>query len=716
MELHCEVLHVIYLNSETGWAVFKGRCPEEGKATFTGYLPDITDGCKLVVEGTWKDDRKYGPQICVSSYTKELPVTADGIVAYLSSGMVKGLGPKTARKIVDRFGTETVSVLDGDIGRLSEIKGLGARKIEKIRQGWEAGHAVRNIMMFLRGYREITAGTAVRIYKTYGPDSVKMIKENPYRLADDVWGIGFSTADKVAKAMGIPDDSPLRIEAGVLYTLKNLSDCGHVFAFENQLIEETSGLLGCDSTPVATAIGSLVSSSRLVADGDAVYSKPLYRAECAVASRLVKIRDTSPLVGMSVNPHQKSSSGISYTAEQQDAIRTALREKVMILTGGPGTGKTTTLKGMLDAYEACHATVLQAAPTGRAAKKMQESTGRESKTIHRLLEYRPDEGFTRNADHPLEGDVLVVDECSMIDIRLMESLLRAVPSTMRVVFVGDSDQLPSVGPGSVFRDLIASGSFPVCRLNYIHRQNGGSMIVENSHLVNERKMPVLANAKGSDCYFIECDEPSRLPGLISSLVKDRIPKAFGIRPEDVQVLSPTRKGEAGTSNLNQILQDALNPSSPAVEFRQKTFRIGDKVMQIVNNYEKEVYNGDVGIITEADTEESEITVEYDGRPVSYDRTDMDEVTTAYAATIHKSQGSEYRAVVLPMTTSHYYMLKRNLLYTAMTRARDLLVIVGSRKAIGVAVHTDDASKRNSKLSERLSSARAPHTLQYQRCH
>lgn len=701
MKISCEIKKVIFLSAQNGFAVCAVSSEDLGRVTIAGYMPDVKDGMRITVEGEWKVDKKYGPQISVSSYEEQLPTTVAGIEKYLSSGAIRGIGPKLAQRIVAAFGEDTIRILDEDIDRLSTVRGIKGKTLDKIKATWEETRAVRNIMVFLQG-NGVSPAMAARIYRKYGNDSVKIIRENPYRLADEVWGIGFKTADGIAMAFGFPADSPLRIDSGILYVLNNLSEqSGHVYAGRDQICDEAFKILNTDIDLISEGIGRLVEKKSLIDDTGRIYLPSLYFAEKRSAEKLLQINSTSAVRNIPSSCIELDQDGVVYDETQAQAIRSAAGSKVTIITGGPGTGKTTIMNRILKIYRKAGLTVLLAAPTGRAAKRMTETSGTEAKTIHRLLEFHPEEGFRKNQNDLLSGDALIVDECSMIDIKLFDSLLKAVPLRMRLVLIGDKDQLPSVGPGNVLKDIINSGMFSVSTLRFTHRQDDRSRIASNAHLVNEGRMPNLANVKDGDFWFVDNDDPVKSAQSIVKMMKERIPERFGYRPEDIQVLTPMRKGDIGTQALNILLQNELNPQSEELKSGLRTYRLNDRVMQICNNYEKEVFNGDVGRICDLNTEDGELTVDFDGRKVPYDMSDLDELVLSYACTVHKSQGSEYPVVIMPVSTSHHIMLQRNLLYTAITRARKMVVLVGSTKAIGIAVHNDRVAKRNSCLDERL---------------
>lgn len=697
------VEHITYQNPENGWSVMKVKVKDyKDLVTLTGSLLDVPVGSVLLCEGQWKVDARYGQQFVVESWEEVMPATIYGIEKYLGSGLVKGIGPAYARAIVSRFGLETLDVIENDIERLLEVPRLGRKRMEKIRESWEKQKDIKEVMVFLQGYGVSTA-YAAKIYRQYQKDSIKTVKENPYQLADDIWGIGFKTADSIASKIGYGNSDPRRCRSGILYTLNQLAEEGHVYAEPEQLVTTAKELLQADEEPIRKAVAGMIEAKDLIADNDVLYLPPFYHAENGSAKRLTTLLSESLFMAAeeAVPYGNQPDNGIVYDEVQQAAIRQALESKVMVLTGGPGTGKTTTTQGIIAAFKSRGMQILLAAPTGRAAKRMTEATGMEAKTIHRLLEYNPMDGYKRNDENPLEGDVLIVDECSMIDIMLFYNLMKAIPESMRLILVGDIDQLPSVGAGNVLRDIIDSRQIPVVRLTRIFRQAQSSRIVMNAHAINAGQFPNISNGRNTDFFFIKAEDAETIPQLIVSLVRDRLSKTYGYKPKEIQVLTPMQRGNVGAGNLNTELQSALNPSEPALTRGGYTFRQGDKVMQIRNNYDKNVFNGDIGYVNAVDTTERTLTVIYDGRLVEYDVSELDELTLAYAVTIHKSQGSEFPVVVIPVTMKHYVMLQRNLIYTGITRAKKICVLVGTTKALAYAIKQNTVSKRNTKLKERL---------------
>lgn len=706
IKLRCVVEHITYQNQENGWSVMKVKVKGyDNLVTLTGSLLDVPVGSVLLVDGDWRVDPRYGQQFVAQSWTEVMPATIYGIEKYLGSGLIKGIGPVYAKAIVNRFGLETIDIIENNIERLLEVPRLGRKRMEKIRESWEKQKDIKEVMMFLQGYGVSTA-FAAKIYRKYEKESIAKVKENPYQLADDIWGIGFKTADSIASKMGYERNDPRRCRSGILYTLNELADDGHVYAEPEQLVETAVKLLEAEESPVRQALASMIEANDVVSDNEVIYLPPFYHAENGSAKRLQSLLSGTSQLNADIAAEPEAEYGakpgdIVYDDVQQAAIQKALDSKVMVLTGGPGTGKTTTTQGIIEAFKARHMSILLAAPTGRATKRMTEATGMEAKTIHRLLEYNPMDGYKRNDENPLEGDALIVDECSMIDILLFYNLMKAIPSNMRLVLVGDIDQLPSVGAGNVLRDIIDSQQIPVVRLTRIFRQAQSSRIVMNAHAINAGQFPDIKNGHDTDFFFINQEDADEIVKLIIGLVRDRLPKTYGYPAKEIQVLTPMQRGTVGAGNLNIELQNTLNPSGPSLARGRYTFRQGDKVMQIRNNYDKNVFNGDIGYITAVNTTERTLSATFDNRVVEYDITELDEIVLAYAVTIHKSQGSEFPVVVMPVTMKHYVMLQRNLIYTGITRAKKICVLVGTTKALAYAIRNNTVSKRNTKLKERL---------------
>lgn len=710
--LRCVVERITFQNEQNGYSVIKCRARGYNDLiTAVGAMPDVHVGSVLALTGTWRLDAKYGRQFAIESFEETLPATVYGIEKYLGSGLVKGIGPMYARRIVQEFGADTLNVIEDRPDDLIRVPGIGRIRVEKIKKSWTEQKEIKNIMLFLQGH-DVSTAHATKIYKQYGSDSISVVKDNPYRLADDIWGIGFKTADMIAAKLGFEKEKYVRLRSGLMYTLNRLAEEGHCYADSDQLIEAGTEMLDVRAELLTDALNEMIQAEDVITvqipetEDWAIYLPPFFHAEAGVAKRLRRIADAAPV--RRAEEQLRLGDGIEYDEAQLRAIEIARTSKIMVLTGGPGTGKSTTTMGIIRSFSGQN--VLLAAPTGRAAKRLSEVTGMEAKTIHRLLEFKPPEGYKRNEENPLQGDVLIIDECSMVDVMLMYSLLRAVPDTMRIILVGDVDQLPSVGAGNVLRDIIESGAFPVITLTKIFRQAAASRIITNAHRINHGEFPDLSNGKGTDFFFQSVEEPEKAVPLLVDLVRNRLPGYYGVDPQSIQVLTPMQRGFVGAANLNQALQAAVNPSAPdshgnsAPELRRGgyTFRAGDKVMQIRNNYDKEVFNGDIGVIRAIDPDDRSLTVLFDDRSIEYDVTELDEIVLAYATTVHKAQGAEYPIVVMPVMMTHFKMLQRNLLYTGVTRAKKALVLIGQKKAIGYCVRNVTVDKRNTLLAERLS--------------
>ena len=703
-KLRCVVERITYQNPENGYSVMKVKVKDYSDlVTLVGNMLEVPIGSVLLCEGEWKVDKRYGSQFVAQTWEEVMPATLYGIEKYLGSGLVKGIGHKYAQLIVQKFGLDTIEVIETDIKRLYEVPGIGKKRVEKIQESWEKQKDIKNVMLFLQGYGVSTA-YAAKIYRQYGKESIDTVKGNPYKLADDIWGIGFKTADGIANKMGYENNDPRRCKSGINYTLSELADEGHVYAEEEQLVKSAKELLLADEEPIRNAMAEMVQAEELKTDGDAIYLPPFYYAEVGTANRLLALLENKAanLFSRPFNIHEISkSTGIEYDEIQIQAIKQAVDSKVMVLTGGPGTGKTTTTQGIIAAFKSMGLRILLAAPTGRASKRMNEATGMEAKTIHRLLEYNPKDGYKRNDENPLEGDALIVDECSMIDIVLMNNLMKAIPTSMRLVLVGDIDQLPSVGAGNILRDIIDSERIPVIRLTRIFRQAQSSRIVMSAHAINQGRFPDTSNGKETDFFFMQMEEPEIVAENIVKLVKERLPKAYKQPISNIQVLTPMQRGVVGASNLNISLQAALNSSQLALNRGGYSFKLNDRVMQLRNNYDKEVFNGDLGYVSQVNMEDRTLQVDFDGKLVEYEVSELDELTLAYATTIHKSQGSEYPIVVMPILMTHYVMLQRNLIYTGITRAKKICVLLGTKKALSFAIRNMSVLKRNTKLTERL---------------
>lgn len=722
------VERITYQNPENGYTVLKCAVKSYKElVTVIGSLLDVNVGSVLLIYGNWKVDSRYGRQFAAESWEETLPATVFGIEKYLGSGLIKGVGPKYAKKIVAQFGTETLEVIETEISRLQEVDGIGKKRIKMIRDSWERQKEIKNVMLFLQDHG-VSTSFAAKIYRQYGNESLEKMKENPFQMADDIWGIGFKTADGIAQKLGFAKEAYVRLRSGIMYTLSNLADEGHVFAYQEQLIAKAAELLEAEESSIVMTLDQMIMDKDLIcetvdyntdqAEMKAIYLPAFYYAEAGVAGKLKRLAQAPAadrLWHALMDARQKTGNEslsidvskiqekvhMEYDEIQADAIRKAAVSKVMVLTGGPGTGKTTTTQGIIAAYRSFGLKILLAAPTGRAAKRMTEATGLEAKTIHRLLECKPPEGYQKNEDNPLEGDVLIIDECSMIDMILMNALLKAIPEGMRLILVGDIDQLPSVGAGNVLRDIIDSGVFPVVRLTRIFRQAQSSRIIMNAHAINEGKFPDISNGKNTDFFYIEKEDPEEAVQEIVRLVKNNLPRYYKTPWNHIQVLTPMQKGIVGAANLNLALQEALNPQGDGLRRGGYLFRAGDKVMQIRNNYEKEIFNGDIGTVESVDLQERMLKVNFDQHIIEYEASELDELVHAYATTIHKAQGSEYPIVVMPVLMNHYVMLQRNLIYTGITRAKKVLVIVGTRKALSYAVRNVTVTKRNTFLKERL---------------
>ena len=707
--LRCVVERITYQNADNGYTVLKCAVKNYSDlVTVVGTMPDTHVGSVLSLEGIWKMDARYGRQFSVEKFEETLPATVYGIEKYLGSGLVKGVGPKFAKRIVEKFGKDTLNIIEDTPDKLLTVQGIGKVRVDRIKTSWQEQKEIKNIMLFLQSH-EVSTSHATKIFKTYGSESIAIVKENPYRLADDIWGIGFKTADSIAQKMGIDKGKFVRLRSGIFYTLNKLAEAGHCYATREQLIGKARELLEVEDAELEITLDEMIRTNDVIrevaGEQEAVYLPPYYFSESGCAKRLFRLMSCGKKKSEDAEEILKkvaASSEITYDEIQWKAVKTAISSKVMVLTGGPGTGKTTTTLGIISAYKQAGCQIILAAPTGRAAKRMSEATGMEAKTIHRLLEYKPPEGYQKNEEYPLEGDVLILDECSMIDIMLMYNLLKALPEQMSLILVGDIDQLPSVGAGNVLRDIIDSGCVPVVRLTRIFRQAQGSRIIMNAHRINKGESIDMRGGKDSDFFFVTKESNQEVVDTISQYCRTNLPKYYHVDPlQDIQVLTPMQRGECGAVNLNQVLQEAMNPSKIFLRRGGTQYRLKDKVMQIRNDYDKEVFNGDIGTITKVDVEERELTVLFDEREVVYDVTELDELALAYAVTIHKSQGSEYPIVVMPFTMSHFVMLQRNLLYTGVTRAKKILVLVGEKKAVYYAIKNETTTGRNTMLARRL---------------
>jgi len=697
---------LLYSSEETGYSVVRLRSGGQ-LLTAVGNLTAPVPGERVRLKGRWTNHPRFGRQFSVEEYESHAPATVEGIERYLGSGLIPGIGAELARRIVKAFGQQTLEVLDRRPQRLTEVEGIGRKRIASIKAAWKQQREIRKIMIFLQSHGAGPA-LAAKIYKRYGDRSIAVVQENPYRLALDMFGVGFLTADRIARAIGIQTDSPSRAQAGVLHTLEECSVEGHLYYPRGALIQRCRKLLGIDREIIAAAVDVLGREGKLIIEDQpdpAVYLPAYYQAETGIALLLSQLQ-AAARAGRRVDtgkaiPWVQQRMDIVLADKQLQALQTALTSKITVITGGPGTGKTTIIRALLSVLQRTGVRFLQAAPTGRAAKRMQEAGGYEAKTIHRLLEYSPREGqFKRNQTNPLECHCLILDEVSMIDALLMYHLLKALPATSCLVLVGDADQLPSVGPGCVLNDIIRSARVPVVELNKIFRQAEASEIIVNAHRINDGLMPVQHDE--GEFYFIKQEDPEEVVRLILKLCHERIPARFGLDPvNDIQVLSPMHRGPAGVSNLNRVLQETLNPATLELTHGERRLRRGDKVMQIRNNYEKEVFNGDIGRVESIDTEARVVVVRYEDRRVRYEATELDEIILAYAVSVHKSQGSEFPAVIVPVLTQHYLLLQRNLLYTAVTRGKQLVILIGTKKALDIALKNVDTRERYSGLRARL---------------
>jgi exodeoxyribonuclease V alpha subunit len=716
-----QIERVTFHNDETDFTIAKLKVSGyRDLVTITGTFMAPTPGQVVRATGEWINHPKFGEQFKIVRYTTLIPATVAGIEKYLGSGLIKGIGPVMAKRMVKKFGEDTLKVIEEDSEKLQDVEGIGSKRVTMISKAWADQKEIREVMLFLQSHG-VSSTYAAKIYKQYGQQSIDVVKDNPYKLAEDIFGIGFITADQIAENLGIAKDSPLRAAAGVIYVLNQLAEEGHVYYPHEALVERSREMLQVEPEVALTGLQSLVAAKKVVleylredekappGDNTAVYLSTFHACEKSIAFRLKTLHST-PLRRRKINAHKavewvQGRLSLSLAPNQIEAVKCATENKVMVITGGPGTGKTTIINAILKIFGRLGIDILLAAPTGRAAKRMTEATGHEARTIHRLLEFSPQKGgFQKNEEYSLKCDLLIIDEASMIDTVLMHHLLKAVPVHATLILVGDVNQLPSVGPGNVLKDIIASGAVPVVFLTEIFRQAQDSSIIVNAHLINKGVIPALdtARTERTDFYFIQKDEPEEVLKVILELLSGRIQRAFGLDPiDDVQVLSPMNRGTVGARNLNIELQQILNPGEDGITRGGRNFRIDDKVMQIRNNYDKEVYNGDIGRILKINTEDQEVTVLFDGRRVTYDYSDLDELVLAYAVSVHKSQGSEYPCVVIPLLTQHYVMLQRNLIYTAITRGKKLVILVGSKRALAIAVKNDKMQKRYTNLRAQL---------------
>ncbi len=749
-QLRGSVERITFYNAENGYSVirlkpdsrgmlpFKYGSGRDALITVVGNLPELQPGEWLKLTGRWASHAKHGRQFQVELCEQSLPATTEGIKRYLGSGLIRGVGKVMAERIVNRFGEDTLDVIEEDPKRLREVLGIGKKRVDQIINAWEEQRAIKDVMIFLQSHG-VSTNLATKIYKKYGDDSLAIVQATPYRLMQDIYGIGFKTADKIAQALGLKVDDPARIEAGIAYTLNRMAEEGHVYMPQEELEPEASDILGVEEGKITAVIDQLetsdfikretlqypVDSGQLnllrestaeynvstsnskpsVREERAVYLTPLYYSEIGVTRRVQRMigHPTSRLANCQLSL-VKGRSSMKLAAQQKLAIETAVSNKVTILTGGPGTGKTTTLRSLLDLLDSGNFSYALASPTGRAAKRLAEATGRKAKTVHRLLEFNPGKGFGRNEEYPIDADMIVIDEASMLDLVLSNQLLKAIGPDSHLLLVGDIDQLPSVGAGDVLGDLIASGVTAVVRLTTIFRQAANSLIISNAHLINQGKMPA-TKPDATDFFIFTKQDAAETADLLVDVVKRRIPFKFNLDAmDDIQILAPMYNGTVGVANLNLLLQAALNPPNGRKAERKlggRMFRVGDKVMQTVNNYDKNVFNGDIGRIISIDILQQTMNINIDGAPIVYDFLEMDELVHAYAISVHKSQGAEYPCVVMPVVMQHYMMLQRNLLYTAVTRAKKLVILVGTRKAISIAVRNNKTTQRHTALDWRL---------------
>lgn len=714
---------ITYENEENGFTIARVKVKGQwGLATVVGYLMGPAPGETIQMKGEWTSHPKYGEQFKVHQYKIEYPATVNGIKRYLGSGLIRGIGPVMADRIVKKFDKQTLHVIENQTERFLEIDGIGKKRIAMIKKAWGEQKEIRDLMIFLQSHG-LGSSHAAKIFKTYGDRSIPLVKSNPFRLASDIFGIGFLTADRISEKLGFPKNSPDRIDAGILYLLAQSSDKGHVYCPLELLVDTCRETLAVTRPEIVSGIERLAQKRKIIigdmpGDGEeaghsekGVYLIQLFRCETGVANRLkMLLQIPKPIIRIDSKKELvwvQKTLAIHFAREQVEAVKRSLENKVMIITGGPGTGKTTIIRAILKIFSKFKAKILLAAPTGRAAKRMSEATGHSARTIHRVLEFSiKSGGFQRHEERPLDCHLIVVDEASMIDVVLMHHFLKAVPGNATLILVGDVDQLPSVGPGNVLKDIIESSTIPLVRLDKIFRQAQHSQIIVNAHRINTGLSPVKAptglGVKDADFFFINQEDPEKVLQTIIKLSRDRIPQKFGFAPmDDIQVLTPMHKGVVGSANLNRELQQALNPREDGIMKRGSMFCVGDKVMQIRNNYDKVVFNGDIGRITEIQRDQQQLIVHHDGRPVPYDFTDLDQIVLAYAISVHKSQGSEYPAIVMPVLTQHYILLQRNLLYTAVTRGQKLVVMVGTQKALMIAVRNNKTQKRFTHLKHRL---------------
>ncbi|MEE2839939.1 MAG: ATP-dependent RecD-like DNA helicase [Acidobacteriota bacterium] len=720
-QLQGQIERITYVNQENGFTIAKVRVRGRRQlATVVGNLASPTPGEVLSMRGEWVKHPRFGEQFKVSHFESQAPSSIYGIQKYLGSGLIRGIGPVMAKRIVEKFGKDTLDMIENKPEKLSQVPGVGKKRIEMIKVAWEEQRDIREVMLFLQS-QGVSSGYATKIFKQYGSQSVTVVQENPYRLALDIFGIGFIIADSIAEKLGFSKDSELRAEAGILYVLNKLTEDGHIFYPYESLLEKCQSILDANRKVIVKAFASVVEEKRIVIEDvnqegaefkpnqKEVYPANLHHCEVGIAHNLKVLTSTAKSIRKidirKAIDWVQEQLAITLAGRQIQAVSSALEDKVMVITGGPGTGKTTIINAILKIFEKLPVHILLAAPTGRAAKRMREATGHQAKTIHRMLKYSVQKGgFQKNENNPLKCDLLIVDEASMIDSVLMHHILKAVPPQATFVMVGDINQLPSVGPGNVLKDIIASGAVPVVELTEIFRQAQESSIVVNAHRINRGLLPKLEPAvqQLEDFYLLEQEDPEEVLRIVLELIKERIPKRFGLDPlNDIQVLTPMHRGTVGSENLNLELQNALNPRPDGITRGGRSFRVNDKVMQTKNNYEKGIFNGDIGRITRINPESQQTHIYFDNREVLCEHSELDEIVLAYAISVHKSQGSEYPAVVIPILMQHYLLLQRNLIYTAITRAKTLVVMVGTKKALSTGIKNDKTRKRYTSLQRRL---------------
>jgi exodeoxyribonuclease V alpha subunit len=704
---------IVFYNPENGYTVGRFTVESGDALTIVGSFPPLSPGEMLKVKGRWELNPRFGQQFKVEQFTLTLPASATGIEKFLASGLVRGIGPVLAARIVARFGAGTIEILNKDPDRLKEVEGVGAVKLREIRKSWAEHQGIRDLIIFLQEHG-VSTNLATKIYRQYGDRSFTVLRSNPYQLCLDIWGIGFKTADQIALKLGMDPGSLERVKAYILYILEKDNEQGHVFSFASEVRARCAADLEADDGKIDRALDELLAAGRAVREelgADAALYLPFFHQAQEEVARAIHALAGFPCLPPDFDLDEavadtEKDLGLTFSARQKQAIRECFEKKILVITGGPGTGKTTIIRAVVDIFRKWNREVVLAAPTGRAAKRLSETTGREARTIHRVLEFQPKKGaFKRNERNPLRGEALIVDETSMVDLPLMHHLLKAVPAPMRLVLVGDKDQLPSVGPGTLLQDIIASGTVDVVRLDEIFRQDKESLIVLNAHRVNQGQSLVFPpkDDQDSDFFFVRKDDENKAFEAIMKLCTWSVPRKLGLSPgsPQIQVISPMYKGLVGVDNLNLELQKRLNPHGEGLKVGLREFRPRDKVMQLRNDYEKDVFNGDIGVILHADKAKFRLFVDYDGRTVSYEKDEMNDITLAYAVSVHKAQGSEYQAVIMPLMTQHFIMLQRNLFYTALTRAKKLSVIVGSFKALWIAIKNDKPVKRNSLVREKL---------------